>query len=254
MVTAYGRRLTADGPGPSRPIPRPMSCTFCDLIRGAAEVSVCYEDADAIAFMDIQPVNAGHVLVVPRQHYESLLDVPQELGAHLFNVTMRLANAVRRVTGSEGMNLVVNSGVAAGQDVFHYHVHIIPRRKGDGFDIELPFAGSEMPDRTLLDMTAARILAALQDPMRAPGGGSGARGGAEQRGGAAPGARTTVPRSPGLDAVAAFAGERSGGIAVHREPEVRRRYASPRELPNARSLVSREGAHGELVHDLDGAA
>lgn len=157
-----------------------MSCTFCDLIQGAAEVSVCYEDGEAIAFMDIQPVNAGHVLVVPRQHYESLLDVPQELGAHLFNVTMRLANAVRHVTGSEGMNLVVNSGVAAGQDVFHYHVHIIPRRKGDGFDIELPFSGSEMPDRTVLDMTAARILAAMQDPMRKAGGSPKGGGSAEE--------------------------------------------------------------------------
>ena len=62
-------------------------CTFCNLIRGAAEVSVCFEDADAIAFMDTQPVNAGHVLVVPRAHYESLLDVPADLGVHLFRVT-----------------------------------------------------------------------------------------------------------------------------------------------------------------------
>ena len=232
-----------------------MSCTFCDLIRGAAEVSVCYEDSEAIAFMDIQPVNAGHVLVVPRQHYESLLDVPQELGAHLFNVTMRLANAVRRVTGCEGMNLVVNSGVAAGQDVFHYHVHIIPRAKGDGFDIELPFSGSEMPDRTLLDMTAARILAALQDPMRAAGGGSTSRGGAEPRADAEHGGRATAPRGmPSLGATAAFSDEQVRGIAVHREPEVRSRRVPPRESSRVRTFISREGAHGELVPDLDGAA
>ena len=62
---------------------------------------MCHEDADAIAFMDIQPVNNGHVLVVPREHYESLLEVPEELGLHLFRVTMRLANAVRKVTGCE---------------------------------------------------------------------------------------------------------------------------------------------------------
>ncbi|MBA3891114.1 MAG: HIT family protein, partial [Gemmatimonadaceae bacterium] len=171
-----------------------MSCIFCDLIQGAAEVSVCYEDAEAIAFMDIQPVNAGHVLVVPRQHYESLLDVPPELGAHLFNVTMRLANAVKRVTGCEGMNLVVNSGVAAGQDVFHYHVHIIPRTKGDGFNIELPFSGSGMPGRTQLDMTAARILGAMRDPMRSAAGGSGAGGEQAGRSGTRDGSRTTAPR------------------------------------------------------------
>jgi histidine triad (HIT) family protein len=141
-------------------------CTFCNLIRGAAEVSICHEDADSIAFMDIQPVNAGHVLVVPREHYESLLDVPPEIGLHLFRVTMKLAGAVRKVTDCEDMNIVVNSGAAAGQDEPHYHVHIIPRRHGDGFDIPLPFNGSEMPDRTLLDAVAARIISALRDPMR----------------------------------------------------------------------------------------
>jgi len=141
-------------------------CTFCDLIRGSAEVSICHEDADSIAFMDIQPVNAGHVLVVPRAHYESLLDVPPEIGMHLFRVTMRLAGAVRKVTSCEDMNIVVNSGAAAGQDEPHYHVHIIPRRHGDGFDIPLPFGGSTMPDRTMLDAMAARLIAALRDPMR----------------------------------------------------------------------------------------
>jgi histidine triad (HIT) family protein len=145
---------------------RTQQCTFCDLIRGSAEVSICHEDADALAFMDVQPVNAGHVLVVPREHYESLLDVPPELGEHLFRVTMKLAGAVRRVTKCEDMNIVVNSGAAAGQDEPHYHVHIIPRRHGDGFDIPLPFNGSQMPDRTVLDAIAVRIISALRDPMR----------------------------------------------------------------------------------------
>lgn len=139
-------------------------CIFCDIIKGAAEVSVCYEDGDAIAFMDIQPVNAGHVLVVSRQHYESFLDLPKKLGAHLFEVAMKLAPAIRKVSGADGMNVVVSSGAAAGQDVYHFHIHLIPRRQGDGFDVRLPFAESEMPDRTKLDMTAARIIAALRDP------------------------------------------------------------------------------------------
>lgn len=139
-------------------------CIFCDIIKGAAEVSVCYEDGDAIAFMDIQPVNAGHVLVVSRQHYESFLDLPKKLGTHLFEVAMRLAPAIRKVSGADGMNVVVSSGAAAGQDVYHFHIHLIPRRQGDGFDVRLPFAESEMPDRTKLDMTAARIIAALRDP------------------------------------------------------------------------------------------
>ena len=125
-------------------------------------------------------MNNGHVLVVPREHYESLLDVPEEIGMHLFKVTMQLANAVRKVTGTDDLNIVVNSGAAAGQDEPHYHVHIIPRRHGDGFDIPLPFNGSEMPDRTVLDAYAAQIISALRDPMRpdahsALGGSSGIR-------------------------------------------------------------------------------
>ena len=141
-------------------------CIFCDLIQGAGEVSVCYEDAEAIAFLDVQPVNGGHVLVVPRDHYESLLDVPAAVAMHLFDVGMRLVPIIRDVSGCSDMNLVVNSGEAAGQNVFHYHVHLIPRRKEDGFDIPLPFPGSDMPDRTFLDAMAARIIAATRDPAR----------------------------------------------------------------------------------------
>ena len=126
---------------------------------------MCYEDTDVVAFMDIQPVNAGHVLVVPREHFESLEDIPHRLAMHLYEVAMELAPVVKQVAGAAGMNVVVNSGAAAGQDVFHYHVHVIPRKGGDGFDIPLPFAGSEMPDRTILDMNAARIIAAFRDPV-----------------------------------------------------------------------------------------
>jgi histidine triad (HIT) family protein len=141
-------------------------CIFCDIIHGAAEVSMCYEDSTALAFMDIQPVNPGHTLVVPRQHYESFLDLPRDLGMHLFDVAMQLGPVIRRVSGMEGMNLIVSSGATAGQDVYHFHIHLIPRRADDGFDVPLPFAGSTMPDRTVLDAVAARIIASLRDPAR----------------------------------------------------------------------------------------
>ncbi|MGH7632622.1 MAG: HIT family protein [Gemmatimonadaceae bacterium] len=142
-------------------------CIFCDIIRGGAEVSMCYEDSVALAFMDIQPVNAGHTLVVPRSHYESFLDLPHDVGMHLFEVAMEIAPVVRRVSGLQGTNLIVSSGAEAGQDVYHFHIHLIPRRAGDGFDVPLPFAGSAMPERTQLDAMAARIIAQLRDPMRA---------------------------------------------------------------------------------------
>ena len=117
--------------------------------------------------MDIQPVNAGHVLVAPRRHFESLDDLPAGIAMHLFEVALRLEPAVRKVTGAEGMNMVVNSGRAAGQDVFHYHVHLIPRRVGDGFDIPLPFPASDMPNRMQLDACAARIIAVSHDSVGA---------------------------------------------------------------------------------------
>ena len=142
-------------------------CIFCELIQGGGEVSICYEDSQALAFMDIQPVNVGHVLVVPRKHYVSLVDMPPDLTRHLFDVAMRLAPIVRRLAGADGLNVIVNSGAAAGQDVFHYHVHVIPRRSEDGFAVTLPFPGSTPPDRTLLDAMAARIIAELRDPARA---------------------------------------------------------------------------------------
>lgn len=141
-------------------------CIFCELIHGGGEVSICYEDSQAIAFMDIQPVNLGHVLVVPREHHESLNDVPPALAMHLFEVALRLGPTIRRVSESDDLNIVVNSGEAAGQNVFHYHVHLIPRRTGDGFDVPLPFPDSNMPDRTILDAMAARIIAELRDPAR----------------------------------------------------------------------------------------
>jgi histidine triad (HIT) family protein len=167
MSARLSARASSAASPESRMSTMPAHCTFCDLIHGAAEVSLCYEDSDAIAFMDIQPVNDGHVLVVPREHFETLSEVPRELGQHLYDVAMRLVPVIQHVTGSRDINLVVNSGAEAGQDVFHYHLHLIPRKAGDGFDIPLPFPGSSMPDRWHLDATAARIIAALRDPMRA---------------------------------------------------------------------------------------
>jgi len=209
-------------------------CTFCNLIQGAAEVSVCHEDSDAIAFMDIQPVNNGHVLVVPRVHYESLLEVPEEVGIHLFRVTMQLSNAVRRVSGCEDLNIVVSSGEAAGQDEPHFHVHIIPRRVGDGFDIPLPFNGSAMPDRTVLDAYAARIIAALRDPMKL-----------ESRHGEGSNERSVASM------------ERTVAVATYKESDRmkpgRSRSPAPgtarRSSSSERASVisAREGAHGELL-------
>jgi len=209
-------------------------CTFCNLIRGAAEVSLCHEDSDAMAFMDIQPVNNGHVLVVQREHYESLLEVPEELGMHLFKVTMQLANAVRRVSGCDDLNLVVSSGEAAGQDEPHFHVHIIPRREADGFDIPLPFNGSAMPDRTVLDAYAARIIAALRDPMKVD---------ARPREAAQAGTVARMERSVALPTYKESDRKKPGRSRPSVPDAARRSTSSAR----ASAISTREGAHGELL-------
>jgi len=225
-------------------------CTFCDLIKGAAEVSICHEDSDAIAFMDIQPVNNGHVLVVPRQHYESIFEVPAELGQHVFKVTMLLTGAVRKVTGCEDINIVVSSVEAAGQDEPHYHVHIIPRRLGDGFDIPLPFGGSEMPDRTLLDAYAVRIMSALRDPMKvaAPGEGPPSSGIARRE-------QPARPRADARQDSRRAAAERPVALPTFDESPMRAdespRHEAEHETPGDRPvyLSMDEGPHGELHYE-----
>jgi hypothetical protein len=145
------------------------------------------------------------------------------------------------------MNIVVNSGEAAGQDVLHYHVHVIPRRHGDGFDVPLPFGGSEMPDRTQLDAMAARLIAALRDPMR-----DGGTGGIGRRQ-----AETPVTRSsdrPDASMSSARPVERATPIVTVREMPVMRSTVVPRDdaadaLPRRRWSAPYEGAHGELRSD-----
>ena len=95
--------------------------------------------------------------------------MPAALAAELFAVATKLAPIVRAASRADGLNLVVSSGAAAGQDVYHFHIHLIPRVKGDGFDVALPFPGSTIPDRTNLDAMAARIIGVLSDPMRPVG-------------------------------------------------------------------------------------
>lgn len=131
-------------------------CVFCDIVAGRAPASLLYEDERVIAFMDIGPVTPGHFLVVPRRHMPGLADLDVLTGQHLFAVTMRLAAAVRRSgLRCEGVNLFLADGAAAFQDVFHLHLHVIPRFAGDGFTIAADW--SQHPDRVELDRVAALI-------------------------------------------------------------------------------------------------
>ncbi len=138
------------------------SCVFCRIVGGQAEASLVYADDVVVAFLDSHPVTEGHVLVVPRRHASDLSALDPDSGTSMFAVARRLALAARSGPGAApGVNLHLADGAAAGQTVFHAHLHVIPRYSGDGFGFRIPFGGRPSPDRRSLDATAARLKQAL---------------------------------------------------------------------------------------------
>ena len=138
-------------------------CIFCKILRGELEVSLIYRDEVCAAFMDIQPVNPGHLLVVPNRHAAYLADLKEEEGAQMFRVAQRLAAALRQSgVKSEGVNLFLADGAAAMQEVFHVHLHVFPRYDGDGFGLKFPPRYLQKPERKELNEVAEKIRDALE--------------------------------------------------------------------------------------------
>jgi histidine triad (HIT) family protein len=139
-------------------------CTFCDLLAGRLPVSMVHQDERCSAFLDIQPVNPGHLLVVPNRHAAYLSDLDEDTGAHMFRLAQRLAAALRRSDlRCEGVNLFLADGESAMQEIFHVHLHVIPRYWGDGFGLRFPPSYYQRPPREGLDRAAQSICAALAD-------------------------------------------------------------------------------------------
>jgi histidine triad (HIT) family protein len=131
------------------------TCPFCDISAGREESSLVYADEHVVAFMDIEPVTQGHLIVVPRAHADSLEALNEELGARVFQVAHRLARALYRSgLPCEGVNMFLADGRAAFQEVFHIHLHVLPRNPGDGFRID---ANWRRRDREELNATAEQI-------------------------------------------------------------------------------------------------
>lgn len=133
-------------------------CVFCKIVAGAIPSAKVFEDDHIIAFLDIGPLAEGHLLVVPRAHYRQIVELPRELSAAMAATLPRLAAAVLAVTGATGLNIVQNNGRSAGQVVDHVHVHLIPRRDGDGLGFRWN-AGSYAPGRA--DQLAGELRSAL---------------------------------------------------------------------------------------------
>ena len=134
------------------------SCVFCDIVAGKAPASIVHRDERCVAFMDIRPVTAGHLLVVPLAHAASLADLDPTDGGHLFVVSQDLAAALRKSgLQADGVNLFLADGEAAGQEVFHVHLHVFPRFEGDGFGLRLPPGYGKPVARERLDREATAI-------------------------------------------------------------------------------------------------
>jgi histidine triad (HIT) family protein len=110
------------------------ACIFCDIAAKKAPASIVYEDDVVVAFMDLFPINPGHTLVVPKQHFARVTDVDDATAARMMAVARDIAAAIyRSPIRAEGVNLTLADGAAAGQEVPHAHLHVIPRFRGDGF-------------------------------------------------------------------------------------------------------------------------
>jgi len=110
------------------------NCVFCKIVRGELPSYKVFEDEKSLAFLDIHPVHAGHVLVIPKMHAATIFDVPPEDWAAVQENVRKCAIAIEKSMGADGVNLLMNNREHAGQVVHHAHVHLIPRFKGDGLN------------------------------------------------------------------------------------------------------------------------
>jgi diadenosine tetraphosphate (Ap4A) HIT family hydrolase len=138
-------------------------CIFCAIVAGEAPASFVHRDELVSAFLDIRPISPGHLLVIPNEHVVFTHDLPDATADRLFAVSRRLARSLRQTDAvrADGVSLVVADGEAAGQEVLHAHLHVIPRFPGDGLEVDAAAWRNPSPAREELD-TLASALAASQ--------------------------------------------------------------------------------------------
>jgi histidine triad (HIT) family protein len=130
-------------------------CVFCGIVAGREAASVVYSDETVLALLDNRPLTTGHLLVIPRAHAPYLADLDQAVGGQMFGVAQRMAAALRRSgLPCQGVNLFLADGEAAFQEVFHVHLHVLPRNPGDGFRIHAKWRS---PSRAELDSVAEKV-------------------------------------------------------------------------------------------------
>lgn len=130
-------------------------CIFCKIIAGEIPSAKIYEDDQVLAFLDISQATPGHSLVIPKEHVRNMLDMSPETAASLFSRIPKLAQALKTATGAEGLNILNNNEEAAGQTVFHAHIHLLPRYAA-GDELDITFVHHE-PDFDALSQLATNI-------------------------------------------------------------------------------------------------
>ena len=110
-------------------------CIFCKLANGEIETNSIYEDELVKVIFDANPASKGHVLILPKNHFDNIYELDDDTAAHIFKVATKIAKAYNQALDFDGLNIVQNNGEAAGQTVFHFHMHIIPRYKNDSVNV-----------------------------------------------------------------------------------------------------------------------
>ena len=113
-----------------------MDCIFCKIVAGEMDAAKVYEDADVLAFMDVFPMTKGHCLVIPKQHVENIHDIAEESLKNISSVSQKISRKIKDNLGADGIRISQSNGKAAGQEVMHYHLHIIPRYENDGLGLD----------------------------------------------------------------------------------------------------------------------
>ena len=134
------------------------NCVFCKIVRGEIPATVVHQDELTIAFMDIGSVNPGHMLVAAKPHVENIQGMDDRLAAAMFRTAARVARAAEQVLHPQGISVYQANDRAAGQTVFHAHIHVLPRWENDGMEFTWPVKN---PPREALEKVAAQVRAAL---------------------------------------------------------------------------------------------
>lgn len=144
-------------------VAREENCIFCKIVAGEVPSSRVYEDETCVAFLDIAPIRPGHTLVVPKDHTPNLAELDPETGGHLFATGQKITAALYGGLGCDGVSVFLADGAAAGQDVFHSHLHLLPRFEGDGLGSAFRADEEEMAHRGELDQVAEKIESSLRE-------------------------------------------------------------------------------------------